>query len=176
MKKRRALLISLIVLIGIIIFNLDMNSPYYAIHSKYTSKDEIPGLILRHLDDVMVGIRREYFGDYFLQSDGTNSIVYRMGKDDKRSFNEETSSLSDYYYTKSENNKEFIYGLNKKLLITDVTVLGDNLDKPIVHKVSQKEQSQVRKDINDLVNPLLKRVDEPIINLQWLYDFIFRKH
>lgn len=176
MKKIRILLISLLVLLGMITFNFWLNLPYYVVHSKYTSQDEVPGIIVDHLDDVMVRVRREYFGDYFLQADGTHSIVYRMGKDDERSFEEETSSLSDYYYTKSENNKEFIYGLDKKLLITDATILGDDLDKPIVYKVSQKEQDQVRKDINNLVKPLLKRVDEPIINLQWLYDFIFRKY
>ncbi|MFV8064710.1 hypothetical protein [Streptococcus hyovaginalis] len=176
MKKILILLISLFVLLGIIIFNLRVYSLYYAIHSEYSSEDEVPGLVLEHLDDVMMDFRTEYFGDYFLQVDGSSSIVYRMGKDDERSFDEETSSLSDYYYTKSENNKVFIYGLDKKLLITDTTILGDDLDKPIVYKVSPKEQDQVREDINNLVKPLLKRVNEPIINLQWLYDLIFMEH
>ncbi|MFW5457213.1 hypothetical protein [Streptococcus hyovaginalis] len=47
-KKRRLLLISLFVLLGMIILNLDMNSPYYAIHSKDTSQDEVPGVIVDH--------------------------------------------------------------------------------------------------------------------------------
>ena len=46
MKKRRILLISLFVLLGMIIFNFWINSAYYAVHSKYTSQDEVPGVII----------------------------------------------------------------------------------------------------------------------------------
>ncbi|MGT2833654.1 hypothetical protein [Streptococcus halotolerans] len=43
------------------------------------------------------------------------------------------------------------------------------------YPVTFKEQKEVSKEINDLVKSLLKRVDESIINLQWLYDFIFQE-
>ena len=44
------------------------------------------------------------------------------------------------------------------------------------YPVTRVEQKEVKKDHSELVKPLLKRVTKPIINLQWLYDFIFRKH
>lgn len=174
MKKILILLISLFVLLGMIILNLDMNSPYYAIHSKYTSQDEVPGIIVDHLDDVMYDVKEEYFGDYFLQVDGKKSINYKLTDSEERVLSQESSGLSDYY-RKKEEGKGYRYNLDKNMAIID-SYLSINGGLFQSHKVTAEEQEKVREEFNELIKPLIKRVTKPFINLQWLYDFIFRKY
>lgn len=175
MKKIRILLISLLVLLGMITFNFWMNSAYYAIHSKYTSQDEVPGIIVDHLDDVMYDVKEEYFGDYFLQVDGKKSINYKLTDSEERVLSQESIGLSDYYYRKKEEGKGYRYNLDKNMAIID-SYLSINGGLFQSHKATAEEQEKVREELNELIKPLLKRVTKPFINLQWLYDFIFREH
>ncbi|AUW96700.1 hypothetical protein [Streptococcus pluranimalium] len=173
MKKRRILLISLFVLLGMIIFNFWLNSTYYAIHSKYTSQDEVPGIIVDHLDDVMYDTKYEHFGNYFLQTDGSKSISYNITTNViGRSFGQESLG---YYYLKEEKNKEFKYYFDESMSMIESDVSID--DGPYrSYQLTSKEEAKIRKELNELIKPLLKRVTKPFINLQWLYDFIFREH
>ena len=158
-----------------IIFNFWINSAYYAVHSKYTSQDEVPGIIVDHLDNIMNGGKSEKFGDYFLQVDGIKSINYKLTDSDERVLSQESSGLSDYYYRKKEEGKGYRYSFDKNMAIID-SDLSTNGGLFQSHKVTAEEQEKVRKELNELIKPLLKRVTKPFINLQWLYDFIFRKH
>ncbi|AXJ14110.1 hypothetical protein [Streptococcus pluranimalium] len=171
MKKRRILLISLFVLLGMVIFNFWINSAYYAVHSKYTSQDEVPGVIIDHLDDIMIGVRNERFGDYFLQVDGSSSIDYKFSEEGEKSLDNIGGYKGSYFYTKSKNGVTYIYNLDKKMKILSISTMDNE-----IHKVTPKDQDEVKKDLYELVKPLLKRVTKPFINLQWLYDFIFRKY
>ncbi len=111
MKKKKLLrkIIILLLLLSPII-NLWFSSLYYDIHSKYTNKDAIPGIVLNHLSDVMTNDKQEYFGDYFLQVDGTNSINYKLSKEGERSLDQTTGEgKQKYMYSEIQNNTEKTY-------------------------------------------------------------------
>ncbi|WP_242257698.1 hypothetical protein [Streptococcus thoraltensis] len=171
MKKRRRLVVSIICILGFILFNFWINSAYYAIHSKGTTPNEVPGILADHLDNVMNGVKNEKFGDYFLQVDGISSIDYNLGKDNEQTLRQSNGGNYSYFYTKKKNKEVYIYHLDKKMNIVDISTM--DLE---TYPVTRVEQKEVKKDLSELVKPLLKRVTKPIINLQWLYDFIFRKH
>ena len=75
MKKRHILVVAISCTLGFILFNFWINSAYYAIHSKGTTPNEVPGILADHLDNVMNGVKNEKFGDYFLQVDGISSLI-----------------------------------------------------------------------------------------------------
>lgn len=152
-----------------------MNSPYYAIHFKDTSQDEVPGVIVDHLDNIMNGGKSEKFGDYFLQVDGNKSINYKLTNsiDGGSRFNQDPSGY--YYYLDDGKNNEYIYYFDENMSIIESNVsINDGLFQS--YQITSREEAKVREELNELISPLLKRVNEPIINLQWLYDFIFREY
>ncbi len=154
------------------IINLWVNSLYYDIHSKYTNKNAIPGIVLNHLRDVMTKDKKEYFGDYFLQTDGTNSINNNYQKSNEKTFDQDVSDTdTKFVYSKKDYNKQKIYNLDKNLKVIKIFDMND-----AEYSITTVEQKTVTKELNKLVQPLLKRADvqEPLINLQWLYDFIFK--
>ncbi|GAB6636114.1 hypothetical protein BOVMAS18_14790 [Streptococcus uberis] len=53
--KIKKIMISLFLVFVILIptYNMCTNSLYYAVHSKYTNKQKVPGLLLDHLTDIM---------------------------------------------------------------------------------------------------------------------------
>ncbi|GAB6636115.1 hypothetical protein BOVMAS18_14780 [Streptococcus uberis] len=169
-KKRNKLVISLFLSIFILFpfYNLSSYSLYYSINSKYTQKNEIPGILLNHLSDIMTEQKKEYLGDYILQVDGTNSIIYKFSKEEEKTFNQESDNLSAFYYTKIKNGTEYLYNLNSNLKIR--SIYGNGIEK---YPINLGEQKTITKEIKNMVRPLLKKIDKPIVNLQWLYDLIY---
>lgn len=169
-KKRNKLVISLFLSIFILFpfYNLSSYSLYYSINSKYTQKNEIPGILLNHLSDIMTEQKKEYLGDYILQVDGTNSIYYRVSKNNEKSINQDVSDAKrKYYYVEKYGNKQKLYNLDKNLKIINILNL-DNTEYP----VTKNEQIALTNKLNKFISPLLKQINKPIINLQWFYDLI----
>lgn len=169
-KKRNKLVISLFLSIFILFpfYNLSSYSLYYSINSKYTQKNEIPGILLNHLSDIMTEQKKEYLGDYILQVDGTNSIYYRVSKNNEKSINQDVSDAKHkYYYVEKYGNKQKLYNLDKNLKIINILNL-DNTEYP----VTKNEQIALTNKLNKFISPLLKQINKPIINLQWFYDLI----
>ncbi|WP_457775689.1 hypothetical protein [Streptococcus uberis] len=112
--------------------------------------------------------KKEYLGDYILQVDGTNSIIYKFSKEEEKTFNQESDNLSAFYYTKIKNGTEYLYNLNSNLKIR--SIYGNGIEK---YPINLGEQKTITKEIKNMVRPLLKKIDKPIVNLQWLYDLIY---
>lgn len=168
--KIKKIMITLFFVLVILIptYNMCTNSLYYAVHSKYTNKQKVPGLLLDHLTDIMKEKKKEKFGEYFLQSDGTNSIYYRGSKNNKKSINQDVSDARrKYYYVEKYGNKQKLYNLDKNLKIINILNL-DNTEYP----VTKNEQIALTNKLNKFISPLLKQINKPIINLQWFYDLI----
>lgn len=78
-------MISLLVLLGMIIFNFWINSAYYAVHSKYTSQVDDLGLNERQV------VTREW-----LQKKGTDSIGLWRKKDNYSVINIDFAPISSF--------------------------------------------------------------------------------
>lgn len=125
-----------------IFLNLSMNSLYYVIHSKYTSKDEVPSIIVDHLNDVMTGLRREYFGNYRLQVDGSSYITYKYNSKNQRRMRQGGGYKGSYFYTKSKDGKSLVVNQLISELLSEVETLNTSellsfSEKRILYYVDQ---------------------------------------
>lgn len=164
MVKKVFLSVFVVVLVGVVWFgygvlNLKMNSVYYAQHTPHSEGVE-PVLmeVVRNLRWIYTpdikGVKYDYDG---------NNIIYNTsfsGRD--TAFTYYPRGEYEYYDNGSltysfDNRFKFIHVWNQRILKIS--------DDPV-------DVSAVKRDIYCTVQPVIDAQPEPLINLQWIYDWV----
>ncbi|MDD7512186.1 MAG: hypothetical protein PUK21_07455 [Peptostreptococcaceae bacterium] len=167
MKKKVLIAVPLILIIVSMLFgygyyNLKSNSVYYA---KNTPHKEGVEPVLMMLADNLDWIPNPNIDGIEYDFDAGKSINHRNpdGKDISwfGTFDGQKYIYGDTKYT--------LYGFDKKFKLLYVSKEGKG--RVDIKNVDVKE---VKKDIYKIVQPVIDRQTKPLINLQWIFDRVYR--
>ena len=170
MKRKRVVAIPLIILwiilMGLLIFfygysNIKSNSVYYA---KYTPHKEGVEPELMMLVDNLYWIYTPDIKGIKYKLDGGNSVHKINFKSKDESFFANDGD-SEYFYSDSDD-KSYVFNRHFKLIYA-----GIRHKKIDVNSVNVEE---VKKEIYEMTQPVIDRQIKPTINLQWLFDMVYK--
>lgn len=152
--------IVVVLALGFVFFNLKSNSVYYAQHTPHkVGVEPVLMEVTRNLDWIyspdIKGIKYDY--------DGYRNIYNKKyGKD-------EAASLA-YYFREEylyDDGNFFLYTFDKRFRLISVwnVKTSEFTSKPV-------DVSAVKRDIYRVVQPVIDAQPEPLINLQWIYDWV----
>ena len=152
--------IVVVLALGFVFFNLKSNSVYYALHTSH--KAEIEPVLMEVVRDLrwasIPGLRGiEY--DF----DGSNIIHnYNFaGKDYAFSY------YPDDTYVYFDGGEDLTYNFNKNFKLVSVWNM-----KIANYSSDPVDKSAIKRDIYRVVQPVVDAQPEPLINLQWIYDWV----
>ena len=166
MKK---IIIRVFIFIAILLFitgfcfdNMKRNSVYYAKHTPH--KDGTEPVLMMVVDNLEWIYNPEIDGIEY-DFDGPNCIKnYNFKSEDEPWF----ASFGGEEYSYNSNDDEF-YNFNSDF---ELTYYSDRHDKKI--DIKNIDVEEVKKDIYKMVQPVIDAQRKPKVNLQWLFDIVYK--
>ncbi len=159
-KKQLLIVLSILFVPILVIRNLYKHSAYYAQFTPHREGVEpVPMMLVDHCHDI------HYFLDdfgadcyengYYIRRDykAGNSVSLQKGSHDE-----------GYYYI---NHKGIAYELDNDFKVR-YAVTSDGIYIP-----TSEEEVEVKEEIMDAFLPVVKRQWPPLLNLQWLFDWVY---
>ena len=134
--------------------NLKFNSVYYAQHIPHKEETETDLVMLVK----NVGWIYTPKIDNIIYDDGTNDIINTKSK----SFL--TKSLGSFLYDKDN----MTIGFDSRFRFEDVSYFSEEAKK------IQVNESKIKREIREVLSPIMKVQTKPFINLQWLFNLIYQ--
>ncbi len=167
MRKKIFKVIAIVIVVAILVigygyYNLKSNSVYYA---KNTPHKEGTEPVLMMLVDNLG----------WIYNPDIEGIEYDYGAG--RSINNRNLEGKDVSWFGTFDGKKYIYGdanytlyrFNKKFELSYVSE-----EKKGRVDITDVDVKEVKKDIYKVVQPVIDRQTKPLINLQWLFDIVYR--
>ena len=161
--KRMFIVIAVLLFITAFCFeNIKRNSVYYA---KHTPHKEDTKLVLMMVVDNLDWIYTPEIDGIEYDFDGPNCIKnYNFKSEDELWF----ASFGGQEYSYNSDDDSF-YNFNSDFKLT---YCSDRHDKKI--DVKNIDVEEVKKDIYKMVQPVIDEQTKPLVNLQWLFDIIYK--
>ncbi len=160
-KKKIILIIIFILLLPLLVRrNLYKHSAYYAQYTPHREGIEpVPIMLIDHnhdihrpLDDIGADC---YAHGYYIRRDYKDADYVKLSKDKEFVYHYHSSKNKNFYFDKDFNLIDSYYEYYKS------------------GKPSDEEVAEAKKEMTDAFLPLVKRQSPPLINLQWLFDWVY---
>ncbi|MBF0713425.1 hypothetical protein HZY83_01820 [Gemella sp. GH3] len=153
----------LVVLLGIVIFgyvkiNLKSNAVYYAKNMPRGEGQE-PELVM--LIDNLWWVNNPYIEGLKYDIDGTRYIIYK-----NKSFGNIYADETNYVYLDEKDN---FYRFNRRF---ELLAFLDYKDEKI--DINSVDKNKIVSEIKSLVQPVIDKQSEPLINLQWIFNLVYQ--
>ncbi len=161
-KYKKPLLIVLLILLTPLLVrrNLYKHSAYYAQYTPHREGIEpVPIMLIDHshdihrpLDDIGADC---YEHGYYIRRDYKGADCVQLSQGEEYEYQYCNSKNKDFYFDKDFNLIDSYYKYCKG------------------SKPSDEEVAEAKKEMTDAFLPVVKRQSPPLINLQWLFDWVY---
>ncbi len=152
---------------GLVWFNLLSNSVYYAKHTPHRlGVEPVLMMLAENLDwvstpDNIKGIKYDF--------DGPPAVLMFDETDRQVGFFTTSNIFDERGYTFDNEKLSFEFDHNFNIVkVYDNTKAVEEISKEGINEV------EVKKHLYKLLRPLINRQSKPLVNLQWLFDYVYR--
>ncbi len=155
-----------VLLIGYGYYNLKSNSVYYAKNTPHKEGTEpVLMMLVENLYSVynpdIKGVKYEFDGNPAIKifdSEGSQSSYFSFMK-------------SDGGYIFSNKDKNVVYKFNEKFSLIRAYDTNDGFTQISIEDIDENE---AKNELRAKYQPILDKQTEPLINLQWIFDRVYR--